>query len=577
MESEDGKRSADELVRACRRTVGAGFLYAGLLSAFITILQLVVPLFLLQVHDRVLNSRSIDTLRMLVVLSLGAIVLYGVLEFVRSLAFQAIASTLIRKLNLPAIEAALHSAIDQGVGRGAEVLRDLSDIRSFITGTAFPAPLEAMWSPIFLFVMFSFHPLYGLVGTISVLVMISLSVVSDLMCRQTLKEANQANIESIAGIGASLRHAEVIDAMGMLPALIKRWRKKHSQAIALLNEGHRRSRAMHALSRSTRYGLQIIVLALGAYLVMDGSASPGSMIGGTIILGRLLAPFDNITGDWRQWIFALNAWRRIRAVLETESATRESFPTPRPSSGDLVVDRVVYIAPGIDAPILKGVSFSLSPGDVLGIAGPSAAGKSTLARLLVGITKPQSGGIYLSGHNTFLWQRASFGEVVGYLPQSVLLLDGTIRENIARMAEADPRAVIDAARAAGVHEAIGRLPLGYDTPIGEARLTLSGGQKQRIGLARALFGWPTLLVLDEPNANLDAEGEQALLSAVREAKSRGAIIIIIAHRQTVMQSVDKILILNEGRVTQFGDRTSTLSQLESRPSVAKIAAAPAAS
>lgn len=547
---------AQALIRECRRVLVHGFLLAGLLSAFINLLQLTVPLFMLQVHDRVILSQSIDTLKMLVVLSFGAIALYGLLEFIRSVAFQALAGQLISRLNLPAIESAMTTALERGSNRGTEVLRDLSDLRGFITGNAFAAPFEALWSPIFLVVMFLLHPLYGLAGLIAVIVLVSLNILSDILCRSSLKEANEANIESITGIGSTMRHAEVIEAMGMLPALAARWRDLHFRAIDLTNIGNRRSRGMHALTRATRYGMQIVILALGAYLAINQQASAGAMIGGTMIMGRLLMPFDSLAADWRQWIFARAAWTRIRETVETKTSVRERFPIPK-SPGDLVVDRLVFAIPGMDMPILRGVSFTLSPGTVLGIAGPSAAGKSTLARLLVGVSKPTAGGVYLNGHNVYLWQRHSFGDVAGYLPQSVSLLEGTVRENIARMREADPRLVIDAARAAGVHETIGRLPLGYDTPIGDGRLTLSGGQKQRVALARALFGEPLLLVLDEPNSNLDAEGEQALIGAIATARASGAIVIVIAHRQSIMDCVDKLLILQDGRIAQFGERTPT--------------------
>lgn len=549
-----GAVNAAALIRECRRVLVQGFLLAGLLSAFINLLQLTVPLFMLQMHDRVILSQSVDTLKMLVILAFGAIALYGLLEFIRSVAFQALAGQLISRLNLPAIEAAMTAALEQGSSRGTEVLRDLSDLRTFITGNAFAAPFEALWSPIFLAVMFLLHPLYGLAGTIAVVILVSLNILTDVLCRPSLKEANEANIESITAIGGTMRHAEVIEAMGMMPALAARWRQLHFRAIDLTNIGNRRMRGMHALTRATRYAMQIVILGLGAYLAINHAASAGAMIGGTMIMGRLLLPFDSLAADWRQWIFARGAWKRIRETVETRSSVRESFPIPK-SRGDLVVDGLVYAVPGKELPILRGVSFTLSPGVVLGIAGPSAAGKSTLARLLVGVAKPTAGGVYLNGHNVYLWQRHSFGDVAGYVPQSVSLLEGTVRENIARMRDADPRLVINAARAASVHETIGRLPLGYDTPIGEGRLTLSGGQKQRIALARALFGEPLLLVLDEPNSNLDAEGEQALIAAITTAKANGAIVVVIAHRRSIMDCVDTLLVLQDGRIAQFGERT----------------------
>jgi ATP-binding cassette subfamily C protein len=543
----------DSLIRSCRRALLHGFILAGVFSGFINLLQLTVPLFMLQVHDRVIVSQSVDTLKVLVLLAGGALILYGVLEFIRSVTFQALSGQLIGRLNLPAIQASVTSSLERGSMRGTEALRDLSDLRTFITGSAFTAPFEAMWAPIFLTVMFLLHPLYGIAGVIAVLVMVGLNLLSDLLCRGTLKEANEANIESITAVAGAMRHAETIEAMGMLPALTQRWRVSHMRAVDLINLGNRRSRGMHAVTRATRYLMQIAILALGAYLAISQEATAGAMIGGTMIVARLLAPFDSLAADWRQWVFARAAWKRVRELVETPVSVRQSFSIPK-AEGDLVVDRLVYAAPGVDVPIIRGVSFSLSPGTVLGIAGPSAAGKSTLARLIVGVVRPTAGGVFYNGHNVYLWQRQSFGGIVGYLPQSVSLLDGSVRDNIARMSDADPRLVIEAARAAGVHDTIGRLPLGYDTQVGDGRLTLSGGQRQRVALARALFGEPLLLVLDEPNSNLDVEGEQALVRAINEAKARGAVVVVIAHRQSIMDCVDKLLVLQDGRVAQFGER-----------------------
>jgi ATP-binding cassette subfamily C protein len=540
-----------ELVRQCRKLAGKSFGIIGLFSGVINITQLTVPLFLLQVHDRILSSRSIDSLKMLAVISILAILLYGILEYARALAFQAVAAGIIGRLNVPAIHAALAQAVEQGTSRGTETLRDLSELRTFLTSSSFSAPFEALWCPVILAILFAFHPIYGLIGIGAIVLLIALGLLSDLIAKTVLKEANAAQVESYAMIGGVIRHSEVVEGMGMVGALTRRWLRLHSTAVDLLYHGTARSKGMHALTRASRYLTQIGILGVGASLIINGEASPGSMIGGTMIIGRLLMPFDTITADWRAWVFAGAAWRRVRDILEERRSPRETQPSPRPL-GDLVVDRLVYAPAGSSNPIIRGLSFTASPGEVIGIAGPSAAGKSTLARLLVGVLRPNSGGAFLDGHNVYLWERESFGDVVGYLPQSVSLIDGTIRENISRFREADPREVIAAARAAGVHETIGRLPLGYDTPVSEAAFTLSGGQKQRLALARALFGRPALMVLDEPNSNLDVDGENALVTAISQSRSWGAIVIIIAHRQSVMRAADRILIMQEGRIIDTG-------------------------
>jgi ATP-binding cassette subfamily C protein len=393
-----------------------------------------------------------------------------------------------------------------------------------------------------------------------------------MLTRQLTKEANQTNIEAVSKIGASLRHAEAIEAMGMLPALANRWRTLQMQALSAFETSGSRSKAMSSITRSLRYSIQIVTLAAGAFLVLEQAITPGAMMASSILVGRLLIPFDSIIDNWRQWVLAIAGWRRLEATLKADLAIRQTMPTPH-SSGDIVVDKLVYAAPGLDVPIIKGISFSLSPGEVLGVVGPSAAGKSTLARLLVGILRPTSGGVFLDGNNTYLWERSSFGQVVGYLPQSVSLLEGTIRENIGRMAESDPYKVLEAARLADIHDMIGRLQLGYDTPVGDGHLTLSGGQRQRIALARCLYNRPRLIVLDEPNANLDAIGEQALIRAIQHARGDGAIVIIIAHRPAIMQVADKLLVLENGRVTQFGPRADVIPATmpgEARREVAAI-------
>ncbi|WP_181704527.1 type I secretion system permease/ATPase [Chthonobacter rhizosphaerae] len=544
-----------------RRVFLRGLVWAGVVSAFINILQLAVPIYMLQTHDRVITSHSYDTLTMLTILTVGALVTYGALEYVRSSTFLVLGNRLIRQLNLPTLEAALGAAQQDGLGKATQALRDLSEVRGFITGNAVGAPMEAIWSPIFMAVLTLLHPLYGLVALISAVAVVALSLVADLLSKQVLKEANDAQLEATGRMAAALRQAEVIEAMGMLPAVGRRWEKAQRTAMGLMDVGTRRAKAVSALSRTVRYGMQVATIALGAILVIEGLVSPGAMVAASIIMGRVLQPFDNMIENWRSWRSAGSAWERIRDTLEAWRPNRETTPLPLPE-GPLVVEGLVYGVPGNTVALLRGLEFRLEPGDVLGIIGPSAVGKSSLARLLVGTIKPNAGGIFLGGHNVYGWERGSFGRAVGYLPQSISLLDGTIRENIARMQDEDPALVIRAARLAGVHDMIGRLPLGYDTPVGDGRLTLSGGQKQRIALARALYGDPRLIVLDEPNANLDAEGEAALVRAIGEMSALGSIVVMIAHRPSIMQAANKLLVLEKNQRWQFGPRSSVAGAVD---------------
>lgn len=551
---------AAAVIHQGRRAFVTGVVYAAALSAVINVLQLTVPLFMLQVHDRVVNSQSTDTLIMLIIVSGLGLTIYCILDYVRALTYQVMASKLIRKLNLPVLEAAISASVTKGISKSGQAIRDLNDIRTFIVGSAISVPLEAFWAPIFLAVLFALHWLYGLVALISAVIIIALSLLSDFLTRRAMKRANESSLQSLGEISGTLRHAEAIEAMGMLPALSERWRHSQLHTQDLLDVMTRRSRAMASVTRTCRYAMQIAVLSVGAILVIRQEVSPGSMVASSIIMGRMLLPFDSMVDGWRQWVLAIAAWKNVSDLIENQAPKRETKPTPR-TQGELTVDRLVYAPPGFDVPVLKGLSFTLSPGEVLGIVGPSAAGKSTLARALIGVTKPTSGGVYLDGNNVYLWERSSFGDMVGYLPQSVSLLDGTIRDNIARMRDSDPRLVLEAARLADVHEMIGRLPLGYDTPLGDGGYTLSGGQRQRIGLARAIYGRPRLIVLDEPNSNLDTDGERALVRTIEALRADGAIIILIAHRPSVMQAADKLMVLQEGRISQFGPRTSVVSAI----------------
>jgi ATP-binding cassette subfamily C protein len=546
--------SSADLIHQARKAFVFGLAYAGVLSGVINLMQLTVPLYMLQVHDRVINSGSIDTLVMLAVIAVAALVLFGILDFVRALTFQVMGAIVLRRLNLPVLEASVAASMGRAGGRAGQAIRDLNDIRGFIAGSAIGVPLEAVWCPLFLAVLFAFHPVFGLVALVSAAALVTLSLVSDVLTRRALNRANEASIDGAAEVAASLRHAEAIEAMGMMPALARRWRGAQLRTLDLLDIGSRRGRAMASVTRVWRYLMQMAAISAGAVLAIQHEVTPGTMVAASIIMGRMLLPFDTMVDGWRQWVLAMAAWRRVRELLETEAPNRETTPTPR-TQGTLRVDRVVYAPAGSEVPVLKGLSFELEPGEVLGIVGPSAAGKSTLARLLVGVIKPTTGGVYLDGHNVYLWERGSFGDMVGYLPQSVSLLDGTLRDNIARMREGeDPRLVLDAARMADVHDLVGRLPLGYDTVIGEGGYGLSGGQRQRVALARAVYGRPRLLVLDEPNASLDAEGERALMRAIEAMRADGAIVVLIAHRPSIMQVADKLLVLQDGRAAQFGPR-----------------------
>lgn len=555
-----------DLLRDTLRKATAGILFAGLVGLFVNSLHLAVPVYMLLVYDRVISSRSFDTLTMLTLLAVGCLAFLALLDFIRARTFLIIGEQIARRLNATVLQASLTESLRSQSPQAANGMRDLHELRQFVSSGPIAVPFDAAFAPLFLAVLFVMHPAYGVVALIAIVLLTLLGVAMEYIARRPSALANEAALRSNAEIGSAIRNAEVIEAMGMLPAVTRRWRQGQNRALALVGAGNSGAKALAAASRSVRMGVQVMMLATGAVLVIDQSVSAGSIIAATIIMGRLLFPFEQLIDGWRQWSNVISAVARLRGILSPQAATRGSVGYTA-SEGRLAVDRVSFVPLGSDRPVLKGVSFALEPGEILGVIGPSGAGKSTLARLLVGIWRPTAGGIFLDGHNVYAWERESFGRQVGYLPQNAALLDGTVRENIARLADADPAEVVAAAKRADVHEMIGRLPLGYETHIGEGGFVLSGGQRQRVALARALFGSPRLVVLDEPNSNLDSAGEQALLQTIREAKKAGVTIVLVAHRMSAMSVADKLLVLRDGSVDHFGARNDVIKAMSTQTSV----------
>ena len=531
----------------------AGVLYAGLLGTFISVLHLILPLYMLQVYDRVVPGRSLDTLIALTLLAVVGLSFLGLLEYIRARVFMIVGERLARRLGAPVLQAAVTQSLRNGSNGATDAMRDVHELRQFVTGGPVALPFDALVSPLFLLLLFVLHPTYGVVGVIAIAVLISLSITMEYVARRPQTSANDAAMRSHVEVGAAIRNAELIEALGMRAAIASRWRRGQDRALMLVGAGNTVAKAIGAVARSLRMMVQVAMLGTGATLLINHEVSAGSMMAATIMLGRLLQPFDQLIQGWRQWCLAFGAFTRLRQLLASHVSDRLEVPAVA-TEGAVVIERLSFIPPGSDQALLKSISFSLSPGEVLGIIGPSGAGKSTLARLLVGVWKPSAGGIYLDGHDVYAWERTSFGRAVGYLPQNAVLLEGTVRDNIGRFADADPADVITAAKAAGVHEMIGRLPRGYETMIGEGAFVLSGGQRQRIALARALFGGPRLLVLDEPNSSMDAQGEDALLMAIERARRTGTTVVIVAQRTSVVATADRLLVLREGRIERIGPR-----------------------
>lgn len=537
----------------------SAFIGAGVFSFFINLLMLVSPLYMLQIYDRVLASRNETTLWVLTFVAVALIVVYAVLETLRSRVLVRISGQMDGLLNARVFTALFKQAVRAPGGATAQALRDLDSVRDFLTGQGLFAFFDAPWMPLYLAAIFLIDPLLGWVATAGGVALFTLAVLTEVATRETLGQASVANMRAGHFVEVSLRNVEAIEAMGMVPAMLGRWQGRRSKMLQLQAIASDRAGVITAVSKFTRIVLQIAILGFGAYLVIHNHITAGLMIAASIMMGRALAPVEIAVGSWKHFLTARSAYDRLNNLLAAVPAKRDFMHLP-PPRGILQVEQAIVVPPGATVPALKGVSFTVAAGDIVGIIGPSAAGKSTLARLLVGVWLPYSGKVRIDGADIATWDRDRLGPHIGYLPQDVELFEGTIAENIARFGEVDADQVILAAQRAGVHELVLKLPAGYDTQIGPGGQTLSGGQRQRIGLARALYGDPVIIVLDEPNSNLDNDGEAALARTVADLKTRSRTTLVITHRPSLLASVDHIMVMREGMIEQFGPRDTILGQ-----------------
>ncbi|WJD60513.1 type I secretion system permease/ATPase [Pseudomonas kurunegalensis] len=545
-------------------------------SGVINVMMLTPAIYMLQVYDRALVSRNVTTLGMLTVLVVGLFLLMSALEMTRTRVLVRVGNCLDMDLNRRIFSAAFERNLSRAGGNPAQALQDLAQVRQFLTGNGLFAFFDAPWTPIYLVVCYLIHPWLGLVTMIGSLILVGLAYLTEKATQKPLAEANQAAMSSASYANNNLRNAEVIEAMGMLPSIGKRWYQGHLRILQMQTLASDRAALISSTGRFVRITLQSLILGTGALLAIEGKITPGMMIACSILTGRALGPVEQVIASWKQLLGCRLAWGRLNDLLQDYPQRPPSMSLQRPM-GMLAVENVIAGAPGTTTSIVRGVSFSLVPGESLGIIGPSASGKSTLARLLVGVWPAQAGKVRLDGADIFTWNKAELGPWLGYLPQDVELFEGTIAENIARFAEVDSDAVIRAARSSGVHDMILHFPQGYDTRLAADGTPLSGGQKQRIALARALYGEPNLVVLDEPNANLDDVGEKALVDALAELKARGATVILISHRPNVLCAVDKILMLRDGAVHMLGSRDEVFAALRKAAVIPAAGAAPLAS
>jgi len=554
------KSDLQEALLLCKKS----FMAAGFFSLFINFLMLVPAIYMLQLYDRVITSGSESTLLMLTLIVVVLFITMGVLEWIRSQILVRVSARLETLLSERLYGASFKQALYTGGAKAtSQPIDDLTGLRQFLTGNGLFAFFDAPWLPIYIAVLFMFHFSYGVMAIITVIILSVLALLNEKMTGATLKKANEQSIIARGLVNKNLRNAEVVESMGMLEGIRTRWKEGAQQVLVLQAKASSHAGAITSVSKTFRMLAQSLILGLGAYLALQQEITPGLMIAGSILLGRALAPIDLMISSWKGFVAARGQYGRLNDILLKIPADKEKMPLPAPI-GALDVNGIMVAPPGSRTPVVKGVSFKLNVGESLGIIGPSAAGKSTLARALLGIWPALSGKVRLDGVDIYDWDRKQLGPYIGYLPQDIELFDGTIAENIARFTEMDSEKIVAAAKLADVHETILSLPQGYDTVIGANGGVLSGGQRQRIGLARAVFGEPKLILLDEPNSNLDDRGEQALAQALRTLKANGVTVIVITHRPGVLNELDKILLMKAGGVLAFGPRAEVLQKLSNQ-------------
>ena len=552
------KSELSSALATCRNA----FLSVALFSGMSNVLMLTGAIFMLEIYDRVLPSHSIPTLVALIILATALYAALGILDLIRSRILVRVGASLDQSISERVYNSLVRLPLKAGNrGDGLQSLRDLDNVRSFLSGMGPIALFDLPWIPLYLIICFEFHTLIGLTALFGAIVLCTLTLLTEIYSRKPGKETAGLSVSRIGLAESSRRNAEALVAMGMARRLAARWSETNQKYMDSQQQASDVAGGFASTSKVLRMLLQSGVLAVGAYLVINQEATAGIIIAGSILSARALAPVDLAIAHWKGFIAARQSWQRLNDLLALFPAQTETLLLEHPSK-NLTVEAASVVPPGSQRIVVNDIAFSLKAGDGLGIVGPSGSGKSSLARMLVGVWQPIRGKIRLDGATFDQWAPDSLGQHIGYLPQDVELLSGTIADNIARFSIApEPQAIIAAARAAGVHELIVSLPDGYQTAIGEQGTSLSAGQAQRIALARALYGDPFLVVLDEPNSNLDADGDAALIRAIAGVRQRHGIVIVIAHRPNAIASVDLILAMNQGRQIAFGPKEETLAKV----------------
>ncbi|MFT4672655.1 MAG: ATP-binding cassette subfamily C protein EexD [Pseudohongiellaceae bacterium] len=559
-----------ELAEALKETKRY-FIYAGIFSAAVNLLQLAPVIYMLQVYDRVMSSGSLSTLGSLTLILVALLIAMGGFEWVRSMILISASNKIETSLRKRVSDASFKRALLGGGASSSQAVNDLSALRQFLTGNGLFAFFDAPWFPIYVAIMFMFHPWFGVAAIFAGIVMVAFAYANEMATSKKLQEANNLSGRVSAQLNGTLRNAEVIAAMGMSDSIRDRQEKSSDEVLQLQTDASRRAGIITNSSKTFRMIMQSLLLGMGAFLALRQELSPGMVIAGSLLLGRALAPIDMLVATWKGFSVARAQYGRLGQLLSNIPAERDTMSLPAPT-GVVTTEQIVVVPPGAQMAAVKGVTIQLNAGEALGIVGPSASGKSTLARALLGIWPAYSGKVRLDGADISAWNRTELGPYIGYLPQDIELFDGTISENICRFGEQDSTKIVAAAQLAGVHDLILHLPNGYDTVIGGAGGVLSGGQRQRVGLARAVYGSPRFMVLDEPNSNLDDQGEKELVNALNRVKESGCTVVVITHRTMVLQCVDKILVMKEGAAVAFGPRDEVLASLTNPAKPPQLAA-----
>lgn len=536
--------------------------YAAIFSLGVNVLFLALPLYTTQVYSRVLNSGSLETLVVITLITIFCFIISEILDLLQHRVLAGFGAMLDQRVSGHIFAALFDGIVRRDAQAGAQALRDLDSFRQTITGPSIAVVFDVPWIPVYIIILLIIDPLVGFVCIIGGLILLVLAFLQDRLARPLILEANKESNKGYAFTEASLRNAEVVRGMGMLGAIGDQWSKYRQKSMQFAKDAGDVGNYFGGAIKFFRSVIQVTVIGVGAMLILDNQISSGLLFANMILSSRALAPIDRIVSAWPALVAAANSFQRLNELLEDYTPAQTATNLPHPA-GRLSVEGLNYLLPNSGKLLLTNINFALEPGEFLGVIGPSGAGKSTLARLLLGIHQPLNGAVRLDGSNVFGWSRSHFGRFIGYLPQDTELFAGSVRENIARFqADVTDDEVIEAAKKANAHELIVRLPMGYDTELGTGGTVLSVGQRQRVGLARAMLRSPALVILDEPNANLDGEGEQALLLALREMKKAMQTVVVVSHKPSMLQDADKLLLLRDGKIELFGPRIAVLERMQ---------------